>query len=84
MSYNLLLNKPEDIVEGLISTILFIVLYIIYRVLTESDQTLNSIKSMSMIQILILLVIMVMLYMGWYFGTKIIRNYIYLNMLALK
>ena len=83
MSYNLL-NQPEDIVEGLISVILFIILYVVYRVLTESDETLNSIKSMSIIQVLILIIIMGGLYIGWYFGTKIIRNYIYLNMLATK
>jgi len=83
MSYSLL-NKPEDIVEGLISTIFFIILYLLYRYLTESDETINSIKSLSIIQYIIMLVVMTLLYFTWYYGTKIITNYIYINKISEK
>ena len=71
-----LVNRHYDNLEGIISCIVFVVLFFISSEALYNN-TEHSLFNKSFIYIISTLVVMTILYVMWFYTTKILANYFY-------
>ncbi len=72
-----LLNQPRDNIEGFISLGIFLFLYVLYvEIISANDPTISFFQN-GWGYFLSRFIVIAILYLLWFFGSRVITNYIF-------